>query len=134
MCRHLTSEVAVFCFFMFHQTESLNQSGTRTNDMKDLLSILQSGQANIKVEMDGEDLLEFSNDLINRAKSELAAEVAEAAEERYLTKAQAKEMCGNVCDATLWHWGRKGYLKPVKIGNKVRYRLSDIRRILDQKK
>ena len=43
-------------------------------------------------------------------------------------------MCGNVCDATLWHWGRKGYLKPVKIGNKARYRFSDIRHILDQKK
>lgn len=101
--------------------------------MKDLLSILQSGQANIKVEMDGDDLLEFSNDLINRAKTELSVEIAEAGKERYLTKPEAKQMCGNVCDATLWHWNKKGYLKPVKIGNKVRYRLSDIRRILGEK-
>jgi len=40
--------------------------------MKNLLSIIQDEKANIKLEMSGEDLLEFSNDLINRAKSELS--------------------------------------------------------------
>jgi predicted site-specific integrase-resolvase len=39
-------------------------------------------------------------------------------------------MC-EVCDATLWHWNRKGYLKAIKVGNKVRYRQSDVRRILE---
>ena len=62
----------------------------------------------------------------------LAAQVAEARKERYLTKEQVKELCG-VCDATLWHWNRKGYLKAVKIGNKVRYRASDIQRILGER-
>lgn len=100
--------------------------------MKDLLSILQSGEANIKVEVDGDDLLEFSNDLINRAKTELSAEIAEARKEKYLTKNETKEIC-SVCDTTLWHWNKKGYLKAVKIGNKVRYRLSDIRKILGEK-
>jgi predicted DNA-binding transcriptional regulator AlpA len=98
--------------------------------MKHLLSILQDEKANIKLEVSGEDLLEFSNDLINRAKSELSAEIAEARKERYLTKEEVKEFCG-VCDATLWHWNKKNYLKTIKIGNKVRYRLSDVRRILE---
>jgi predicted DNA-binding transcriptional regulator AlpA len=40
-------------------------------------------------------------------------------------------MCG-VCDTTLWHWSKKNYLKPVKVGNKVRYRQSDIQRILGE--
>ena len=31
---------------------------------------------------------------------------------------------------TLWHWSKKNYLKPVKVGNKVRYRQSDIQKIL----
>jgi transposase len=98
--------------------------------MKDLISILQRESASVKLEVSGEDLLEFSNELINRAKSELSAEYAEARREKYLTKEEVKRMC-EVCDATLWHWNRKGYLKAIKVGNKVRYRQSDVRRILE---
>jgi transposase len=98
--------------------------------MKNLISILQSESASVKLEVSGEDLLEFSNELINRAKSELSAEYAEARREKYLTKEEVKRMC-EVCDATLWHWNRKGYLKAIKVGNKVRYRQSDVRRILE---
>ena len=98
--------------------------------MDDLISILRQGNANVRLEVSGADLLAFSNELINRAKSELSAEIAEARKEKYLTKEEIKEICG-VCDTTLWHWTRKGYLRTVKIGNKVRYRQSDIRRILE---
>jgi predicted DNA-binding transcriptional regulator AlpA len=104
--------------------------GGLANIMKNLLSIIQDEKASIKLEISGEDLLEFSNDLINRAKSELSVEIAEARKERYLTKEEVKEICG-VCDATLWHWNKKSYLKTIKIGNKVRYKMSDVRRILD---
>ena len=97
--------------------------------MKDLLSILRDAPGSIRLEVSGEDLLAFSKSLIDRAKEELATQVAEARKERYLTKEQVKELCG-ICDATLWHWNRKGYLKAVKVGNKVRYRASDIQRIL----
>jgi len=99
--------------------------------MKDLLSILRDAPGSIRLEVSGEDLLAFSKSLIDRAKEELATQVAEARKERYLTKEQVKELCG-VCDATLWHWNRKGYLKAVKVGNKVRYRTSDIQRILGE--
>ena len=77
-------------------------------------------------------MLNFSNDLINRAKNELSLEIAEARKEKYLTKEEVKEICG-VCDATLWHWNKKNYLKTIKIGNKVRYRMSDIRKILGER-
>ena len=94
--------------------------------MKNLIEILQEE----KLEVSGEDLLEFSNDLINRAKNELATEIAEAQKERYLTKTEVKEIC-DVCDATFWHWNKKGYLKVIKVGNKVRYRMSDVLQILE---
>ncbi len=93
--------------------------------MNDLISILKGAGANVKLEVSGEDLLEFSNELINRAKSELSVEYAEARKEKYLTKEEVKRMC-EVCDATLWHWNKR-----VKVGNKVRYRQSDVRRILE---
>jgi predicted DNA-binding transcriptional regulator AlpA len=98
--------------------------------MKNILSIIQDEKASIKLEVTGEDLLNFSNDLINRAKNELSVEIAEARKEKYLTKEEVKEICG-VCDATLWHWNKKNYLNTIKIGNKVRYRMSDIRKILE---
>ena len=100
--------------------------------MKDLLSILRDAPGSIRLEVSGEDLLAFSKSLIDRAKEELATQVAEARKERYLTKEQVKELCG-ICDATLWHWNRKGYLKAVKVGNKVRYRTSDIQRIFGER-
>ena len=81
--------------------------------MKDLLSILHEAPGSIRLEVSGEDLLAFSSNLINRAKEELATQVAEARKVRFLTKEQVKELCG-VCDATLWHWNRKGYLKAVR--------------------
>ena len=71
--------------------------------MKDLLSILREAPGSIRLEVSGEDLLAFSSNLINRAKEELASQVAEARKVRFLTKEQVKELCG-VCDATLWHY------------------------------
>ena len=79
------------------------------------MQIISNGAANIKLEITGEDLRVFSDELINRAINEVREEV--------------KDMCG-VCDATLWHWNKRNYLKAVKVGSKVRYRLSDVKRIL----
>ena len=97
--------------------------------MTDLLAIIQNGNGNIKLEVTGEDLLLFSNQLISRAKHELSTAIAEAKKEKYLTKEEVKKMC-DVCDTTLWHWSKKNYLKPEKPGKKVRYRQSDIQKIL----
>ena len=45
-----------------------------------------------------------------------------------ISKQDVKERFG-VSDTTLWLWGKKNYLVPVKIGRKVMYRLSDIKRM-----
>ncbi len=100
--------------------------------MTDLFSIIQNGNANLKLEVTGEDLLIFSNNLINRAKDELSSMMAEARKKKFLSKEDVKKLC-DVCDATLWHWGKRNYLKPIKVGNKVRYRLTDVQRILGEK-
>jgi len=98
--------------------------------MKEILSLIQNYEASIKLEVSGSDLLSFSNDLINRARNELSVEITEARKEKYLTKQDVKNICG-VCDATLWHWNKSNYLKIIKIGNKVKYRMSDVQKILD---
>ena len=93
--------------------------------MTDLMQIISNGAANIKLEITGEDLRIFSDELINRAINEVALAFRAADEERLLSREEVK-----VCDATLWHWNKRNYLKAVKVGSKVRYRLSDVKRIL----
>lgn len=90
------------------------------------MQIISNGAANIKLEITGEDLRVFSDELINRAINEVALASRAADEERLLSREEVKDMCG-VCDATLWHWNKRNYLK---VGSKVRYRLSDVKRIL----
>lgn len=100
--------------------------------MTDLTSILSNTDANIKLEITGEDLRRYSDDLIARTLNEVVAMMQTAEADRLLTREEVKGLCG-VCDATLWHWSKKSYLKPVKVGSKVRYHLSDVNRILGKK-
>ena len=125
--RHYPNRGSGFSFKYCQNGKSYNRQFQEP--MTDLLAIIQNGNGNIKLEVTGEDLLLFSNQLISRAKHELSTAIAEAKKEKYLTKEEVKKMC-DVCDTTLWHWSKKNYLKPVKVGNKVRYRQSDIQKIL----
>lgn len=100
--------------------------------MEDLFNILSEGKAHVRVGMDAADLKAFSDELIRRAKDELGSMVEAARKERMLSKAEVKELFG-VCDATLWHWDRKGILKPVKTGNKVLYPEYEVRKALGQR-
>ena len=54
--------------------------------MTDILSIIQGSNAHVRLEVSGEDLLAFSNYLINRAKDELTTIVEESRKERFLSK------------------------------------------------
>ena len=83
------------------------------------MQIISNSTANIKLEITSEDLRHFSDEL--KATNE----------DKLLTREEVKEMCG-VCDTTLWLWNKRNYLKAIKVGNKVRYRFSDVKRILGE--
>ena len=58
----------------------------------------------------------------------IAAEMKAAAPrqpEEYVTREKAMELLGKT-GTTLWRWDKEGYLKAVRIGGRLRYRLSDI--------
>ncbi len=88
----------------------------------------------LKVEMKAEDLLKFSEELIRKARTEIMEQQEKASDEgRLLTKKEVLEMF-DVCDTTLWHWGKNNLLKPIKIGSKVMYRLSDVKNLLNRQR
>lgn len=94
------------------------------------ISSMMEGGANITVSITLQDLWQFHKDMIAITKRELETEIAEDKRERYLSIKQTCEMFG-VDPSTLWRWRKRNYLMPVDIGGKRRYRLSDIRRILN---
>lgn len=76
------------------------------------------------------DLVEFGNILISNVKSELAQTIADQKSETYLSIERVMEMLG-VCRGTLWRWQKVGYLVPINVGGKRRYRKSDVMRIIE---
>ena len=71
-------------------------------------SLVEQG-ANVKLEVTPTDLKMFAESIVQRTIA-------------------ARELL-NVCDGTLNLWAKRGYLVPVKVGNKNMYAKSDIRRI-----
>lgn len=78
------------------------------------------------------DLIECNRQLIQETKQELEKQVVEANEETYPT---ISEVIGilNVSKTTLWRWAKQGYLNPIEIGGKRRYKMSDVKDIFEGK-
>lgn len=51
-------------------------------------------------------------------------------EESYLTAQETADKLG-VDVSTLWRWNKSGYLKKIKVGNKIRYRESDVLKLME---
>lgn len=94
-----------------------------------LQSLVEQG-ANIKIEVTAADLKIFGEGIAEQAIMAYIREVesVKPQEETYYNTREVKELL-NVCDGTLNLWAKRGYLVPVKVGNKNMYAKSDIRRI-----
>ena len=76
------------------------------------------------------ELVEANRMLIAEAKHELEQEICDQRAEIYISRSQAMQTLG-VSSSTLWRWKKMGYLIPVTVGANDRYRMSDIRRIME---
>jgi hypothetical protein len=93
--------------------------------MKNVLELAREFPA-LKLEVSAEDLLHMMR-TITEETVERFTKVEK--QEQYLTPKQtAKDLDVDV--STLWRWEKNGYLVPVRIGCKPRYKLSDVERIL----
>lgn len=86
--------------------------------------------ANITVAITLEDLRRFHQEVIADTKKELVRRSPRTEARRYLSIKQVCEML-DVDPSSLWRWRKRGYLVPAEIGGKRRYKMSDIRRILN---
>ena len=59
-------------------------------------------------------------------------EKSKPVEEKYLTAEETAQMLG-VDKSTLWRWNKCGYLTNIKVGSKVRYRLTDVEGLMKKK-
>lgn len=89
-----------------------------------LQSILEAGKANYSITVNGEDLKEFADTIVERLRGETQS-ATENAEEEYLTRKEVMKLL-KVCETTLVNWQNRGYLVPSKVGNKTYYKKSDV--------
>ena len=105
---------------------------SKTNDFMITIESLVDMGANVKLEVTPTDLKMFAESIIQRTivaqQEERQAAMQREADETYLNTKQVRELL-NVCEGTLNLWAKRGYLVPVKVGNKNMYAKSDIRRV-----
>lgn len=76
------------------------------------------------------ELVEANNLLIVEVKQQLEQTIADEKAETYPSREKVMEIL-DVSQATMWRWAKSGLLVPVNVGGKRRYRMSDVRRILE---
>ena len=82
-----------------------------------------SSDSNLSVTIKSTDLKEFADHIIKQTIKEVLASNMKSDEEYLTVNETAKMLCVN--RSTLWSWNKKGYLCPVEIGGKRRYKISD---------
>ena len=85
---------------------------------------------NLTVSIGINDLIEAVEFSVSHTRKSLEQMIQDESEEKYLSPKKAAELLE--CDpSTLHRWRVKGYLAPIEIGGKRRYKLSDIKRIME---
>lgn len=94
------------------------------------LNELLKTDANINVTIGLNDLRTWHSEVISSTKKELEEIVINDKAETYLTPKQVSEML-NVDLTTLWRWNKRNYLKPVEFGGGRRYKMSDVKALMN---
>jgi len=83
-------------------------------------TLIESG-VNFTVAVSIDDLRTFMDEVFQRPTPEKL--------EKYLSPKQVCLML-DIDNSTLWRWRQNGYLLSIKVGGKIRYKLSEIEKIL----
>src|ERR1035437_577722 len=81
--------------------------------------------ANVSITISANDLLEVINYTVTATRKEMEQVIIDEKLEVYLSPKQVAEML-DVSLTTLWRYSKCGYLVPLEVGGKRKYRKSDI--------
>lgn len=100
--------------------------------MKQELNIVQLAQQcpGLQINITVGELVNAMRQLIAETKQELEQTIADSKAETYLSREKTMETL-DISSTTLWRWAQMGYLIPLNVGGKHRYRMSDIKRIME---
>lgn len=76
------------------------------------------------------DLVKANSQFIADVKRELTEEISRKESITYLTREMVVKKL-NVDPSTLWRWKKRGYLVPINVGGQLRYKSTDIDKILE---
>ena len=83
----------------------------------------------VTISIKASDLIEANKKLVEDVRLSLEQKIRDEHEEKYLSSEEVCEML-DVSKPTLWRWEKMEYLIPLRVGGKVRYKLSEVRQIL----
>ena len=84
----------------------------------------------INITITAADLKDFAAQLISETKEQLEQQISDSKAETYLSSEKVMQMM-EISKTTLWRWKQRGYLVPVRVGGNERYRMSDIKKIME---
>jgi len=93
--------------------------------------ILRTG-VNLTVSIGINDLREWHKEVIEDTRRELEKVIISDKAETYPSSKQVAQIFG-VDIVTLWRWAKRGYLVPIEVGGKRRYKMSEVKAILNGK-
>ena len=85
---------------------------------------------NVMISLKVGELIETINYCMQTTRRELEQQITDSNAKTYPTPDQVAKIL-SVDKSTLWRWRKRNYLVPIEIGGKRRYRMSDVKRILD---
>lgn len=89
--------------------------------------IKENSDINITIKV--KELMQFAEYLIEKTRQEINSVIEEEQKEKYLTREEVSRAL-SVTLMTLYNWDKSGYLEAVKIGKAVKYKKSDIDKLL----
>ena len=100
--------------------------------MSDLMTLIESGPANVSVTVSLQDLREAADRFAEQVAERLLGAMPGRGDDELLTANEVCDMLG-VTKQTLWRWAKMDYLKTVKVGSAVRYSRADVEEIMSKK-
>jgi len=88
----------------------------------------------VTISLTGKDLISFLETLEDKIQKPQPNKTESLSDEERLITIEEATVIFGVSRVTLWQWGKKGILNPVKIGHIVRYKISEIRKVLNSLK